>query len=313
VSVVVVVAQLYIVLLIISDPEWLNYFELLVRSVLVRPEAPAVIILGHFSPQVQAQYGFAGPELLHNAVAQFYDVPHISAKGVMYDAYLEQPHRAIKALYTDMQHANKDGHDVIADVLISYFMSQVCAGWSTLLGYSYSVPTNRLQGDSVAGTPLLFGGKGIRPGAASGQQADDGVTGETDLQQHTSNPGLEVPRMRLNDRPSSLSDFRELEPYCVSASDLVSPLPASIFYGSGWAIYHPPKHAVTEDRHYWYADKPESRLRVPLRIGAGDVGIYFLQSTLDKPFGTARCWVDDNVAGAKTLVGTVEVDEPIAT
>lgn len=60
-----------------SDHEWLTHFELLVRSVLVRPEMPAVIVLGHFSPQVQAQHGFAGPELLHNAVAQFYDVPHI--------------------------------------------------------------------------------------------------------------------------------------------------------------------------------------------------------------------------------------------
>lgn len=60
-----------------SDPEWLQHFELLVRSVLVRPEMPAVIILGHFSLQVQAQNGFAGPELLHNVVGQFYDVPHI--------------------------------------------------------------------------------------------------------------------------------------------------------------------------------------------------------------------------------------------
>lgn len=60
-----------------SDPDWLQHFELLVRSILVRPEMPAVIILGHFSPQVQAQNGFAGPELLHNIAAQFYDVPHI--------------------------------------------------------------------------------------------------------------------------------------------------------------------------------------------------------------------------------------------
>jgi hypothetical protein len=60
-----------------SDPDWLSHFELLVRSILVRPEMPAVIILGHFSPQLQAQNGFAGPELLHTVVAQFYDVPHI--------------------------------------------------------------------------------------------------------------------------------------------------------------------------------------------------------------------------------------------
>lgn len=296
-----------------SDHEWLNYFELLVRSVLVRHEQPAVIILGHFSPQVQAQNGYAGPELLHNAVAQFYDVPHISAKGVMYDSYLAEPHRALQSLYTDSQLANKDGHDLIADVLVSYMMSQVCAGWSTLLGYTYNAPTSRLQGESVAGTPLLLGGVGLRPGAAAGQGEDDGATAETDLQSHNFNPALEVPRMRLNDRPNSVSYFRELEPYCVSASDLVSPLPPSIFYGSGWATYHPAKGALVEDRHYWYADKPESRLRVPLRIGAGQVGIYFLQSPLDKPFGTCRCWVDDNVAGAKTLVGNAEVEEPIAT
>ncbi|KAJ9103196.1 hypothetical protein QFC21_002619 [Naganishia friedmannii] len=60
-----------------NDPDWLTHFELLVRSILVRPEMPAVIILGHFSPQLQAQNGFAGPELLHTVVAQFYDVPHI--------------------------------------------------------------------------------------------------------------------------------------------------------------------------------------------------------------------------------------------
>lgn len=63
--------------LIRSDPQWLDHFELLVRSILVRPDQPAVIILGHFSPQVQAQNGFAGPELLHTVVAQFYDVPHL--------------------------------------------------------------------------------------------------------------------------------------------------------------------------------------------------------------------------------------------
>lgn len=60
-----------------SDPAWLNHFELLVRSILVRPDKPAVIILGHFAPQVQAQFGFAGPELLHTVVAQFYDIPHL--------------------------------------------------------------------------------------------------------------------------------------------------------------------------------------------------------------------------------------------
>lgn len=51
--------------------------DLLVRSLLLRPDAPAVIMLGHFAPQTQGEYGFSGPELYHSAVAQFYDVPYL--------------------------------------------------------------------------------------------------------------------------------------------------------------------------------------------------------------------------------------------
>lgn len=55
----------------------LEHFEILVRSILTRQDHPAVLILGHFSPQVQREYGFAGPDHWHNVVAQFYDIPHI--------------------------------------------------------------------------------------------------------------------------------------------------------------------------------------------------------------------------------------------
>jgi len=52
-------------------------FELIVRSILNRSDQPAVLILGHFSPQVHETHGFAGPEHWHDVVAQFYDIPHI--------------------------------------------------------------------------------------------------------------------------------------------------------------------------------------------------------------------------------------------
>ena len=151
------------------------------RSILVRPEMPAVIILGHFSLQVQAQNGFAGPELLHNVVAQFYDVPHIryavtnilsvkclvelpaSVKGVMYEQYLQHPEQSRATFYHDPNHANPDGHDLIADVLISYFMSQICSGWSTIIGQSFDVPDLGIERDT-AGSPTLLGGVGLRPG-----------------------------------------------------------------------------------------------------------------------------------------------------
>lgn len=62
---------------VFSDKAWLEHFELLVRSLLVRPDQPAVIIFGHFSPQVQQAHGYHGPDAFHTIVAQYYDVPHI--------------------------------------------------------------------------------------------------------------------------------------------------------------------------------------------------------------------------------------------
>lgn len=60
-----------------SDQKGMEDFELLVRSLLNRPDQPAIIILGHFSPQVHNAHGFAGPDHWHNIVAQFYDIPHL--------------------------------------------------------------------------------------------------------------------------------------------------------------------------------------------------------------------------------------------
>ncbi|KAG5651156.1 hypothetical protein H0H81_009648 [Sphagnurus paluster] len=54
-----------------GDPDMMENFETLVRSILIRPDHPAVLLLGHFSPQVHTAHGFAGPDHLHNAVAQF--------------------------------------------------------------------------------------------------------------------------------------------------------------------------------------------------------------------------------------------------
>ena len=55
----------------------MDEFELLIRSILLRPDTPAVLILGHFSPQVTQTRGFAGADHWHSLVAHFYDVPHV--------------------------------------------------------------------------------------------------------------------------------------------------------------------------------------------------------------------------------------------
>jgi hypothetical protein len=237
----------------------MDHFELLVRSILVRPDQPAVIILGHFSPQVQAQNGFAGPELLHTVVAQFYDVPHLSAKGVLYHDYLANPEESRSLFYVDPVLANPSGHELIADVLISYFQSQICAGWAATMGHAFDVP--------YTGSPSAD----LLGGADKGDTVEDGSLA-------AKMRAIKVPQAMLMDRPSDILKFREVSPFCVSANDLINPLPPSHFYGSGWSAHHPSKNeGWAEEKHYWWAETAGAKFRVPVNLSAGDVAIYYLQ------------------------------------
>jgi hypothetical protein len=171
-----------------------------------------------------------------------------SVKGIIYEDYLAQPELARNRFYPDANHANADGHDLIADVLISYIMSQICSGWSTIQGHSFDTPLFGMDESTSAG-PSLLGGVGLRKGMP-GQQPGDGDSVD-DNGLSSKYQALKVPQGRMADRPADAQRFREIEPFCVAASDLINPLPQSLFYGSGWKEYHPPKNAMYEDRHYW--------------------------------------------------------------
>ncbi|KAL7423831.1 hypothetical protein Q5752_001415 [Cryptotrichosporon argae] len=283
-----------------NDAQWLTHFELLVRSILVRPEQPAVILIGHFAPQLQVQNGFAGPELLHDVVAQFYDVPHITAKGMLYHDYLTDPENTRKQFYADPMLANPDGHSLIADLIASYLQSQICAGWATTLGHAFDVP--------YMGAPEVSTGL---PGSDAEASAEDLASegGGAAAKQRA----IRVPPARLYDRPSDILRFREVAPFCVSANDLVNPLPPSHFFGSGWHAHHPTKGASAEEKHYWYAEIGGSRMRVPVTLSAGEVAIYYLQNPEDRALGRAACWVDDNYAGRVELSGSADVPDTTPT
>lgn len=239
--------------LTISDPAWMSHFELLVRSLLVRPDSPAVIILGHFSPQIHSQNGFAGPELLHTVVAQFYDVPHISVKGLIYNPYMGDPEGQRKLYYADPVLANKEGHQLIADVVTSYLQSQICAGWAAMMGHGFDVP--------------YLGNQGVAMNEEEQRELEH-------KSRHTN-----VPQAMLSDRPSDILKFREVQPFCVTANDILNPLPPSQFSDGSWMAFHPKagKGANSEEKHYWYAEEAGARLRIPVNLSAGDVTIHYLQ------------------------------------
>ena len=49
---------------------------------------------------------------------------------------------------------------------------------------------------------------------------------------------LTVPSGRINTRPNGNRPFEEIAPFCISADDLINPLPPPLFYGSGWYAHH---------------------------------------------------------------------------
>ncbi|EGO01271.1 hypothetical protein SERLA73DRAFT_134595 [Serpula lacrymans var. lacrymans S7.3] len=296
-----------------ADPSTLDNFEILVRSVLDRPDQPAVVIMGHFSPQVHQTHGFAGPDHWHSVVAQFYDVPHVSIKPILYPDYMSNPD-SIKKYYADAVLANTQGHEVIADVLISYFQSQICSAWATVGGYSHET-SPALASDPGADTHL-FGGVGVRKGAAVPEPqkpADDAKKQLTPVDSHAMSPQLRIPPNRISTRPKSDRLFREIAPFCASANDLVNPVPPSLFYGSGWYAHHPPagSSALLTTAHYWHSSLPLSKLRIPVRVGAGDIGIYYLKEPSSEigEGSYIECWVDDNYSGSKIIENAADIND----
>jgi hypothetical protein len=257
-----------------TDSQARDHFEVLVRSILNRRDSPAVLVLGHFSPQFQVAFGFHGPEIQHSTVAQYYDVPHISIKGVMYQEYLAGPNDYAANYHVDPVLANAKGHGIIADVLISYFQSQICKGWEVAWGYAFDVPM--LSSEPVSDVKGLFGG--IRAGGdgmMNGAKHEPRKGTKGNVQNAVDYAAFRIPNGRLASRPWELENFREAEPYCVAADDLINPLPPSLFYGSGWHVHHP--DGGDDILHYWYSVLPASKIRIPIKVGAGDIAIFYLE------------------------------------
>jgi hypothetical protein len=172
--------------------------------------------------------------------------------------------------------ANPSGHELIADVLISYFQSQICAGWAATMGHAFDVP--------YMGSPSadLLGG--------SDQGAEEASLA-------AKMRAIRVPQAMLTDRPSDILKFREVSPFCVSANDLINPLPPSHFYGSGWSAHHPVSNeGWAEEKHYWWADVAGAKFRVPVTLSAGDVAIYYVQYV--QLFATQEISVNQRDVGA---------------
>lgn len=296
------------------DGDMMENFEMLVRSLLLRSDQPAVLLLGHFSPQVHQTYGFAGPDHTHNVVAQFYDVPHISTKPVLFTDYMRDSTSVIKKYYVDPVLASQSGHQVLSDVLIAYFQSQICSAWDIVTGSSFqAAPFHADSGDPRG----LFGGVGRRKGVPEPGQEGDADSDVNRLKQVPPIGGVhatDVPAARINTRPNAARPFEEVTPFCVSANDLINPLPPSLFFGSGWYAHSASNNALQVKGHYWYSTLPTSKLRIPLQVAGGDIGVYYLQEPISEvgQGSSVECWVDDNYPGSRVIENAANIGEPTA-
>lgn len=243
-----------------------------------------------------------------------------STKGPLYHAYLTNPTLVEQTYFVDPILASPSGHQVLAEVLIHFIQQQICASWSSALGYSFDVPAFKLDAASGAkdGSHWIFGGAGGREGANEDEKEVEGSKKDDKPARRigSSHPALTVPPFLLSTRPDNINSFVEVAPHCVSSNNLINPVPPSLFYGTGWHPYAPPKDAPEgDDFYYWHASFPKSKVRIPLKVGAGDVAIWYLSepsSVVGHRGSSISCWVDNNYAGAVAIsnLGTSDTSQP---
>ena len=256
-----------------------DHFEILICSILIRPDKPAVLLLGDFRARLLAQHRCA-----------VLRCPPRLRQTCLFPNYMWDP-KSISKYFVDPVLASPLGHELISEILVAYFQSKICTAWSVATGSSYeAVPVHTAGSKAGSGNAHgLFGGIGQRPGVPEPEKdsAADAAVEEKiaaaamkDGGDSSSPQLLTVPSGQINTRPNGNRPFEEIVPFCFSANDLINPLPPSLFYGSGWYTHHPSGSggdALITAAHYWHSALPTSKLTIPIQVGGGDIGVYYLR------------------------------------
>lgn len=113
-------------------------FEKLLRTLRAMPSNPAVIVLEAASLLLaQTTPSTTNAEYLHLPAAQFYDVPVLSAKQALFGPTMSLRADAglkIEDLFLpDLHHPNERGHELLADILVSYLEREACQAQEEIL------------------------------------------------------------------------------------------------------------------------------------------------------------------------------------
>ncbi|GFZ44294.1 hypothetical protein JCM24511_02016 [Saitozyma sp. JCM 24511] len=307
-----------------------QFFDQLLRVLLELDHEPAVVILGAWAPLVAKDYGYGDSVIVHLPIAHYYDVPYISLKRLMFNHFLRYPYSTARSFYQlDRVHPVARGHRILADLLISYFDTELC-----LLAI-HGVPESTTRPGTLATTepfssfidiPFPMDTLFIDDPSSAPQGWDETfdeallplLLSESRRFVVPTSPfsvppvGLFTPLSEVNDPtqpdptdPNSLLYLPQPDLFCADSNDPVNPMrPQS---SEGWTEF-----VWNKEKHYWVSDKVGARIRVDIKANEGRVAVYYFRSQ-HYHLGDAKCWVDDNEKGAKTLRGhwDLEINVPV--
>lgn len=234
--------------------------ERLVRSILEYPNRPAVVFVATMHHRPDRQLQGMDNELV---VANYYDVPLISLRNALFESI---QHNASLAhlLYgeqMDETHLVKNGHDVLANLTISYLAQQRCIATSN--------PSLHMASESI--WPAISDDVPLQP-----------IYGHY------------KPNTQTVKAPAPY-------PKCDSVDSPKHPLvPISHEGWEKWFQQGGKMGDPRTQKSYWRSSTPGARIAFDIETTLGDVIVYFLRSQ-SYNLGDAICWVDQARNKAKSI------------
>lgn len=266
---------------------YMHFFDQLIRVLLELPSEPALIILGAWAPRVAQDQGWADPQVFHVPIANYFDVPYVSLKRVIFDHYSRFPQSTAAAFYLqDLLHPNAREHRLLADLLIGYLESQLCElsrhGLPAVPERALTIASDGVFGDFIELDPDVQ-----TPGVVDWTAPPDGWEKTFD-RVALDRIGEERRHFALPTSPyavRSLGMFTPLElfvdpeqpdpptadrilhalqpkPFCADANDREHPMTPRV--ADGWKAWD-----WQGEKHYWISDTPGSRISVDIQVNAG--------------------------------------------
>ncbi|GAA5983649.1 hypothetical protein JCM11641_000920 [Rhodosporidiobolus odoratus] len=279
-------------------------FERLLRRLRSLPSKPAVIALEAASLLLASTTGAtANAEYTHLPAAHFYDVPILSAKqalfgpnpGLLPSSASSAPLRIEDLFLPDLHHPNERGHELLADILLSYLEQQACLAQSEVIADA----NKRIRASSSSASTESAPGGSLPIVSVLGQNEVDPAL---DLPRRKEEAARPLPARSLfspfpHGKTATTEKVWELpETRCIQVGN--SQTKVGPIRNSGWT-----KLAWARDKQYLVADKPGSSVTYRIEVGKGGSILADWLHSRQYELGDVSVYLDNDRKRAVTLAG----------